>query len=90
MQVHSYLIPMASLPAMRDWAADKDWHGGWMPKSADIHNALLASHPDDPAWKLASGETEWWRPEPRRPPYELWTTAAGYAGTGRRSRPIHP
>ena len=82
MQIRSYLIPMASLPAMRDWAADKDWHGAWMPESADIHNALLASHPDDPAWKLASGETEWWRPEPRRPPYELWTTAAGYSGTG--------
>ena len=82
MQVHSYLIPMASLPAMRDWAADKDWHGGWMPKSADIHNALLASHPNDPAWNPAAGETERWRPEPRRPPCELWTTAAGYSGTG--------
>ena len=53
-----------------------------MSESADIHNALLASHPDDPAWKLASGETEWWRPDPPRPPCELWTTAAAYSGTG--------
>ena len=82
MQIRSYLIPMASLPTIRDWAADKDWHGAWMPGSADIHNALLASHPDDPAWEAASGEAEWWRPEPRRAPCDLWTTAAGYAGTG--------
>ena len=82
MQIRSYLIPIASLPAIRDWAAGKDWHGRWMPESADIHNALLASHPDDPAWEPASGETEWWRSDPPRPPCELWTTEAGYAGTG--------
>ena len=82
MQIRSYLIPTDSLPAIRNWAADKDWHGRWMPESADIHNALLASHPDDPAWKPASGETEWWRPDPPRPPCELWTTTAGYSGTG--------
>lgn len=82
MQVRGYLIPTASLPAIRDWAADKDWHGRWMPESGDIHNALLASHPDDPAWEPASGETEWWRLDPPRPPCELWTTAAGYSGTG--------
>ncbi len=81
-QVRSYLIPMASLPAIRSWAADKDWYGRWMPESRDIHNALLASHPDDPAWEPASGETEWWRPDPPRPPCELRTTAAGYSGTG--------
>ena len=82
MQIRSYLIPIASLPAIRNWAADKDWHGAWMPASVDIHNALLASHPNDPAWKPASGETEWWRSDARTPPCELWTTAAGYSGTG--------
>ena len=81
MQVRSYLIPLASLPAIRNWTADKDWHGRWMPESADIHNALLASHPDDPAWDAASGETEWWRSDPPRPPCKLWTTAAAYLGT---------
>lgn len=83
MQVRSYLIPIASLPDIRNWAADKDWHGRWMPESADIHNALLASHPYDPAWEAASGETEWWRTDSPGPPCELWTTAAWYAGTGR-------
>ena len=82
MQIRSYLIPIAGLSDIRNWAAGKDWHGRWMPESVDIHNAPLASHPGDPAWDPASGETEWWRPDARKPPCELWTTAAGYAGTG--------
>ena len=81
MQIRSYLIPIASLPTIQNWAADKDWYGKWMPGSVDIHNALLASHPDDHAWESASGETEWWRSDPPRPPCELWITAAWYAGT---------
>jgi len=82
MHIRSYLIPAASLPAIRNWVADKDWDVGRMPESADIHNALLASHPDDPAWETASGETEWSRADAPKPPCELWTTAAGYSGTG--------
>ena len=82
MQIRSYLIPIASLPAIQNWAVDKDWYGRWMPESPDIHNALLASHPDDPAWESASGETEWWRSDACRPPCELWTTAAAYSGMG--------
>ena len=89
MQVRSYLIPIASLSALRDWAAGKDWHGRWMPESADIESALLASHPDDPAWERAADETEWWRTDAPRPPCELWTTAIGYAGTGSdRGQPV--
>ena len=85
MQIRSYLIPATSLPAIRDWAADKDWHCRWMPESVDIHSAFLASHPNDPAWASASGEIDeidWRISERKMPPCDLWKTAASYGGTG--------
>ncbi|MXW61276.1 MAG: hypothetical protein F4003_05785 [Acidimicrobiaceae bacterium] len=81
MQIRSYLIPLSSLPSIRNWALGKDWFGRWMPEPSDVHNVLLASHPHDPAWELTSSDPDFHRPE-QRPPCDLWVTTTMYCGTG--------
>ncbi|MXW62031.1 MAG: hypothetical protein F4Z53_01095 [Acidimicrobiales bacterium] len=82
MQVRGYIIDAANADELAIWAADQDWNGRWMPEAAEVHCALLATHPRDPQWSFASGMTEWWRADEKRPPCNMWTGAAMYEGTG--------
>ncbi len=82
MRISSYLIRRTNLPAIRDWGDDKGWYIPWIPKRAEAYNVLLASHPNDPQWKPASGEIDWHRYKEDQPPCDLLATAAQYTGTG--------
>ena len=82
MQIRGYLIPAADLPQFRNWAEGKDWHGRWMPESPDAHNALLAAHPNDPAWAQTFSESDQWILQSEQLPCDLFTAATRYAGTG--------
>jgi hypothetical protein len=83
MHIDAYLVPVTAMPALRSWAADKDWFGRWMPEAPDIANVLLGAYPDDPQWSAADGSIP--RQDGRRGgliPEGLTLTAAWYAGTG--------
>ena len=83
MQLHAYLVSMAEVGALTEWAQDKDWFGRWMPEVAEQHNVLLGSHPDDPEWGAVEGVIDWWDTGADGPqPAELRHCAAWYGGTG--------
>ncbi|WP_419926876.1 hypothetical protein [Candidatus Poriferisocius sp.] len=82
LQICGYLIPEDKLTEIRDWAEGKDWRDFEMPKSPDVHNVLLASHPEDPAWAQAFSEPGSWSSQSVQPPCDLFAAAALYAGTG--------
>ncbi|SDN06542.1 NACHT domain-containing protein [Allokutzneria albata] len=83
MQLHAYLVPVGEAGKLRRWAKGKDWFGRWMPESAEPHNILLGTHPDDPEWSAADGRAEWWDTRASGPqPTELEQCAAWYGGTG--------
>lgn len=61
MQIRSYLIPTADIPAVKTWASEdggKDYDGRWMPEEGEIHTYLLGTHPDSPDWDYVSGDVE--------------------------------
>jgi hypothetical protein len=83
MQVTGYLVPVSSLPALRDWVQQKDWLGRWMPEPPDIHNVLLGAYSHDPQWSEADGSIAHWDAHHGGPmPQGLTLTAASYGGTG--------
>ena len=82
LQICGYLIPEDKLTEIREWAEGKDWSDFEILKSPDVYNALLASHPDDPAWAQASSEPDRWLHQSEQLPCDLFTAAAQYAGTG--------
>lgn len=45
MRLHSYLVPLAEAPRLREWAVGRDWYGLWMPGLAEPQNVLLGAHP---------------------------------------------
>ncbi|MCQ3810600.1 MAG: hypothetical protein KTV68_08615 [Acidimicrobiia bacterium] len=82
LQICGYLIPEDKLTEIREWAEGKDWSEFEILKSPDVYNALLASHPDDPAWAQASTEPDRWLRQSEQLPCDLFPAAAQYAGTG--------
>ncbi len=83
LQVHSYLVPVTEVTALREWAHNKDWLGHWMPQFAEPSNVLLGAHPDDPQWSAADGSVEWWDGWTGDPkPADLRLIGARYSGTG--------
>ena len=83
MHITAYLVPVTGMPALRNWARDKDWSGRWMPEAPDIPNVLLGAYPDDPQWSAADGSIPHWDTRRGGPmPEGLTLTAARYAGTG--------
>jgi hypothetical protein len=82
MQIRGYLLPIEQASALESWAKDADWDGRWMAENAQVHNRLLASHPQAPDWDAADGNAE-----PRGPvvdaiPTPLFQPVAWYGGTG--------
>jgi hypothetical protein len=83
MRLHGYLVPMADVPTLCEWAVGKDWNGLWMPGLAEPHNVLLGAHPDDPEWSAADGQVDPWEVRARGAlPTEFLQSAAWYGGTG--------
>lgn len=82
LQICGYLIPEDKLTEIHKWARGRDWREFEMPKSPDVHNALLAAHPEDPTWAQAFSESDPWLRQSEQPPCDLFTAAAHYAGTG--------
>jgi hypothetical protein len=78
MQLRSYLIAVGDIPAVRAWAAGRDYEGGWMPDHITIVNRLLATHPTSPDWDLASGQSN----EPYELPFTVQLPYSQYTGTG--------
>lgn len=83
MHLHAYLVPLSAADTWAAWAQGKDWHGRWMPNSADVANALLGAHPTAPEWAAASGAIDDWNSHSGgEQPAELLQSGAWYAGTG--------
>lgn len=83
MQLHAYLVPSADAESVAQWSGGKDWFGRWMPDVPELHNLLLAAHPDAPEWASGDGTVEWWDARADGPqPAPLWQCAAWYGGTG--------
>lgn len=82
MQICGYLIPDEMLTEVHEWARGRDWREFELPKSPDVHNVLIAAHPEDPAWAQALSESDPWLRQSEQPPCDLLTAAAHYAGIG--------
>ncbi|WP_317232573.1 NACHT domain-containing protein [Clavibacter capsici] len=83
MQIHAYIVPVADVQALKEWAASKDWYGRWMPEIADLANVLLGAFPTGVEWDDASGDIEDWNGHRGgEQPTIFYQAAAGYSGTG--------
>lgn len=83
MQLHAYLVPSGDAATVAEWSRGKDWFGRWMPDVPELHNLLLAAHPDAPEWAPGDGAVDWSDARAHGPqPAPLWQCAAWYGGTG--------
>jgi hypothetical protein len=82
MQIHGYLVRSDQVPQLEEWCKDKDWFGRWMPDVLDVHNTLLAAHPDGAGWDAADGDHDWFDGRDGAKPADFQQCAARYSGTG--------
>ena len=87
MQIRSYLVQSADLPALRTWAGGlngegQDWDGRWMAENAEVHSRLLGAFPGSPDWDWADGNAEPRFIGDRVLPAALFQPVAWYGGTG--------
>ncbi len=82
MQTRGYLVPSEQAVELGKWSKGKNWFGRWMPEAPDVHNVLLAAHPDGFGWDAADGSVDWFNGRGKKKPADLQLCAARYAGTG--------
>ena len=83
LEIDAYVVRTEQVAMVAEWAKGKDWFGRWMPTPPDMHNVLLGSLPDDPAWDVTADDMQdWWGHAATKPAADLSLCAVRYAGTG--------
>lgn len=78
-QVRCYLVRAAHAEKMRNWLADQNFMGRWMPESVSHHGDFIGEYPWHPSTKeLKQGWTRGWRGD-HRPPVPVLIPAASLA-----------